>query len=96
MAHFKKSEAKNESIFSKLPPTTDRDYWGDAEISQIDTEKDVEAYIPKEGHEWRQQGPYLICNSCPLQHATYIGMKKQLIGFENSKPIFKHLMFDKR
>lgn len=40
------------------------------------------------GHQWRQQGPWLVCKSCVLDHAFYIGMDKQLTGFdENNKPI---------
>lgn len=42
------------------------------------------------GHEWRQQGPYLICKSCELTHALYIGMNKILVGFrEDGKPILE-------
>jgi len=33
------------------------------------------------GHEWRQQGPYLRCHSCPLSHAVYVGVNVMLIGF---------------
>lgn len=41
------------------------------------------------GHEWRQQGPYLVCQSCELNHSVYIGMKKMLTGFsDEGKPQF--------
>lgn len=44
------------------------------------------------GHRWVQKGPYLVCKSCPLEHATYIGMDKQLIGFdEEGLPLFKRV-----
>lgn len=42
------------------------------------------------GHEWRQQGPYLVCNSCELKHSTYIGMDRLLIGIDaKGKPILE-------
>ena len=41
-------------------------------------------------HVWRQHGPYLICNACVLQHATFIGMDKVMIGEEeDGTPILK-------
>lgn len=47
-------------------------------------------FKPNEVHEWRQQGPYLVCKSCELIHATYIGIKKILVGIdEKGKPILK-------
>lgn len=50
------------------------------------------SFVPKGNHEWRQQGPYIICKSCELEHGTYIGMKKQLIGIaEEGKPILKDI-----
>ena len=42
------------------------------------------------GHEWRQQGPFLVCKSCELPHALRIGMNKKLVGFdEEGKPIIE-------
>lgn len=95
MAQTKKKNGEVKKPLSGLPPSSNKDFWGDAEISLI-KEEDLITYQPKEGHEWRQQGPFLICNSCPLQHATYIGMNKQLQGFENGKPIIKRLNIDRR
>lgn len=53
-------------------------------------EKPDFVYIPK-NHEFRQEGGYLICRSCPLEHATYIGIEKIMIG-NNSEglPIIKN------
>lgn len=46
-------------------------------------------FIPNERHEWRQQGPYLVCKQCQLEHAAYIGMEKLLVGIDdNGQPIF--------
>lgn len=38
-------------------------------------------------HAWRQQGPELVCHSCPHQHSQWIGPKR-LTGFsQNGEPI---------
>jgi hypothetical protein len=48
------------------------------------------------GHNWIQQGPYLVCQSCPLKHATWIGIDRVLTGFdENGVPILKVVNRDK-
>ena len=48
-------------------------------------------FEPNEQHQWRQQGPYLVCKSCELHHAVYVGMDKVLIGIdEKGKPILKN------
>ena len=47
-------------------------------------------FVPNEQHEWRQQGPYLVCKSCEIQHAMYIGMKRILTGLkEDGTPILR-------
>jgi len=47
-------------------------------------------FIPSGNHEFRQQGPYLICYSCVLQHAVWIGMEKIMVGLDvDGKPILK-------
>jgi len=44
-------------------------------------------FIPPGTHRWRQRGPYLICTTCEIQHALYIGMEKVMIGEnEDSTP----------
>jgi hypothetical protein len=46
-------------------------------------------YIPGR-HTWRQQGYYLVCNSCLLQHAIFIGKDKLMVGEkEDGTPILK-------
>jgi len=40
--------------------------------------------------KYKQRGPYLVCTSCELQHATWIGMDKIMVGEdETGKPIVK-------
>lgn len=63
----------------------------EGESEQLDFTNPSFIFAPKEHHEWRQQGPYVICKSCELQHAVYIGMEKWLIGInEDGQPIFKN------
>lgn len=45
-------------------------------------------FRPKEQHDWRQQALYLVCKSCDLQHAVYIGSNKMLVGLdEEGRPL---------
>lgn len=47
-------------------------------------------FEPKESHDWRQQGPFVICKSCDLEHAVWVGMDKLLMGLNgDGTPIFK-------
>jgi hypothetical protein len=55
----------------------------------IDFSKPDFGFKPKEYHEWRQRGPYLVCTSCDLEHAVYIGMDKILVGLDEKGPILK-------
>lgn len=58
--------------------------------SEYDFNKPDYSFIPAGVHEWRQQGYYLICKSCEIEHAVHIGPNKLLVGFDNNqKPILK-------
>ena len=47
-------------------------------------------FLPKGRHTYRQEGPYLVCRSCELHHAIYIGMEKLMVGEnDNGEPILK-------
>lgn len=47
-------------------------------------------FLPKGRHTYRQEGPYLVCRSCELHHAIYIGMDKLMVGEnENGEPILR-------
>ncbi len=50
----------------------------------MDFSKPDFTFTPKGVHEWRQEGYYLICRSCDLQHAIWIGGEKILTGFDNN------------
>jgi hypothetical protein len=62
------------------------------EVLEEDTstklEKDFE-FTPH-GCQFRQRGPYLVCISCEVQHATYLGMDRIMVGEDSDgKPIIK-------
>lgn len=47
-------------------------------------------FQPKEYHEWRQQGYFITCKSCELQHSVYVGSEKLLVGInDKGQPILK-------
>jgi hypothetical protein len=61
---------------------------GESEVA--DFSKPAFVFKSNEQHEWRQQGPYIVCKSCELQHAVFVGMDRILTGLdEKGKPIFK-------
>lgn len=35
-------------------------------------------------HQWRQDGPWLKCRSCPSEHGRYIGVDQHLVGFDEA------------
>lgn len=62
------------------------------EFEELDFNKPDYVFTPNGIHEWRQQGPYLVCKSCELEHATYVGIDKQLIGIDGQgEPIMKEV-----
>ncbi len=46
-------------------------------------------FMPKGVHVYRQQGFYLICQSCELSHAVFIGSDKIMVGEKDGQPILK-------
>jgi hypothetical protein len=59
-------------------------------VEELDFEKADYRFIPPGNHEWRQQGQFLVCKSCELEHAFGIGPDKLLVGFDQeNKPIIK-------
>jgi hypothetical protein len=60
------------------------------EEQAYDFDKPEYTFIPKGIHNWRQEGPYVVCRSCEIHHAVFIGMEKMMIGIdENGNPILK-------
>ena len=47
-------------------------------------------FKPNENHSWRQQGPYAVCKSCEIMHATYIGSEVLIVGLDDQgRPLLK-------
>jgi hypothetical protein len=47
-------------------------------------------FTPPGRHTYRQQGIYLVCKSCEIQHAVYIGLDKIMVGEDKEgHPIVK-------
>jgi hypothetical protein len=62
----------------------------DEEAEQIDYSKPDFVFTPKGNHTYRQNGPYLVCKSCELQHAVWVGIDKIMVGQnEKGEPILK-------
>ena len=60
------------------------------ETEVLDFNKPDFSLIPKGVHEWRQQGYYLVCKSCDLEHAVWIGNNRILIGInDKGEPILE-------
>jgi hypothetical protein len=61
------------------------------ETEVLDFTRPTYTFKANEVHDWRQQGPYLVCKGpCDLQHAVFIGMGKILVGLdEKGMPILK-------
>lgn len=61
-------------------------------ISQFDPSTMPDAQLA--GHNWRQRGTELICESCPFTHATYIPPDKQLYGIdERGLPMIRTVQY---
>lgn len=59
------------------------------ETEKMDFNKPDFQYIPKGNCQYRQSGPYLICYSCDLKHAVWIGMDRIMVGENEQGPILK-------
>jgi hypothetical protein len=56
----------------------------------LDFNKPDYTFIPKGSHNWKQQGYYLVCKSCEIQHATWVGANKLMVGLDKKgMPILK-------
>jgi hypothetical protein len=60
------------------------------ETEVLDVAKPSFTFKPNGHHSYCQQGPYLGCKSCEVQHAAWVGIDKILCGFdEKDQPIIK-------
>lgn len=62
----------------------------DSIVEELNFNKPNFEFIPKGSHEYTQRGPYLLCKSCELEHAIFIGMDKIMVGIqEDGQPILQ-------
>lgn len=57
------------------------------ETEKLDFTKPDFSFIPKGNCQYRQNGNYLVCYSCELKHAVWIGMDKIMVGENEKGPI---------
>ena len=82
---YKKESATVKTLETKQESDEEKEVKAENESLHFD-KADFE-FIPKGDCQYRQQGPYLICYSCELQHAVWIGMEKQMVGMNENGPI---------
>ncbi len=81
MMQQKQYEEKNEEEEELIKPLS--------ESGDIESHPSFK-FIPKGHHEWRQEGYYLVCRSCDLEHAIWIGNKYMIVGIrEDGMPLIK-------
>lgn len=62
----------------------------DSAQEQLDFTKPDFSFIPKGNHDYKQRGYYLVCKSCDIEHGTFVGSEKILVGIkEDGQPILK-------
>lgn len=60
------------------------------ETEILDFDNPTYKFEPNSYHKWVQQGPYLICMSCEIKHAQFVGMNKIMTGIkEDGTPILE-------
>jgi hypothetical protein len=62
----------------------------DEDISQLNSQEEPYdfdnpefVFTPKGVHNWRQEGIYVVCRSCEIEHAIYIGPNKMMVGLND-------------
>lgn len=57
---------------------------------QLDFTRPDYVFLPKGRHTYRQQGYYLVCKSCEIQHAVFLGPDRIMVGEDQEgTPIIK-------
>lgn len=60
------------------------------EGESLDFNSPAFTFTPAGRHTYRQEGYYLVCKSCELHHAVFIGPDKIMVGEdEKGNPILK-------
>ena len=58
-------------------------------VEEASWDKPDYIFVPKGNHQYKQQGYYLVCTSCDLSHAVFIGKDKVMVGLQEGQPILK-------
>jgi hypothetical protein len=63
----------------------------ETESEELDFTRPDFLFSPGQFHDYRQQGYYLICKSCEITHAVWIGQDRIMVGVDNKGvPILKN------
>jgi len=61
------------------------------ETESLDFNNPAFTFTPSGRHTYRQEGFYLVCKSCELHHAVFIGSNMVMVGeTEEGQPILKN------
>lgn len=52
------------------------------DLNEVKQTLDAKARQPVQ-HSWHQEGPALVCDSCPYRHSQWVGSDKRLSGFDS-------------
>jgi hypothetical protein len=59
-------------------------------VQELDFTKPDFIFLPKGRHIYRQQGYFIVCSSCDLTHAVFIGKDRVMVGEDSGgQPILK-------
>ena len=58
-------------------------------IEEADFNNPDYIFLPKGNHIYKQRGYYIVCESCDLVHAVFIGPDKIMVGVKKGQPILK-------
>ena len=66
-----------ENILQELPPSSDKEFWGDGEVNRFKLE---EKTMPADRHfPVVRRGPYFVCKGCNYEHTIPTDPKKYTV-----------------
>ncbi len=76
---MQENQSTNEEAKSDIQPIIEEKNWETPDFT----------FIPRGTHLWTQRGYYLICTSCGLSHAVFIGPNSIMVGIKDGEPVLK-------
>lgn len=71
-------------------PVNEQEQIVEPDTEALDFNRPDFTFLPKQHHDWRQKGPYLVCKSCEIEHGVWVGMDRILVGLnDQGQPILK-------